>query len=117
MSIYVGATPILSWSEFIDLMDEMPGGFQDDTITDLFLGAPVSKEDASLALNVSARMAARSERAHDLIDLALARLDGFMQESSPDELHARVRMLEARIASMAEEAGSVTDTRGADYEE
>ena len=74
--------PILSQGEFRELMKHLgdDGLPNSGTLQAWFAGEPVTALELWAALTVDASLAAQSERGHELIDIALSRLD----EQVPD---------------------------------
>lgn len=112
MSLYCGSRAILTYGEALRLMQELPPGFSDKTLNELFLGVAVDPVDVDVALNVSIRLAAGTAVAHELIDTALDRLHDELpepepvQEAEPDavlELKAEVAALREALAERAEQ--------------
>ena len=83
MALEVRGVPILSYGEFRELTrgqdQEMPAH---PVIVAWFAGEEVGPFQLSSALDVSERLAARDERAIELIDLAISRLTSAFPEES-----------------------------------
>lgn len=78
--LYVGRKAVLTYGEWNRLAAELPEGWSHPVLSDLYVGEPVYEDDVAGALDISARLAAASEEADQIIDTALARLGRADQE-------------------------------------
>jgi hypothetical protein len=82
MALECRGVPIMSQGEFRELMDELgPRADSSGVLTGWFAGEEVVPEALYAALDIGARLQARSERAHELIDAACGRIEGAFPET------------------------------------
>ena len=81
MTFDVDGHSILSHGEFLELMRNLDPEAKVPTFGAWFAGERLSQSQAAVALDIEARLAAETERAHELIDRALGRLPSARDEA------------------------------------